>query len=85
MKRDFPLSEATKQLIKERQEARDKFEWDKTKEYTKRIRKSIRKDKTDTLIANLEECLWKDIKRMKNGFLPTHTKLKHLLLCTVCM
>ena len=47
--------EITNKLIKERREARDNFDWDKVKMLTKQIRKSIRKDRTDALVNNLEE------------------------------
>ena len=48
---------------------------DKRRE-TEDIRRSVRKDRTDMLIQNLEECLWYDIKKAKAGFIPNHVKLR---------
>ena len=48
----------------------------KVKQVTKPIRKSVRKDRTDALINDLEECIWYDIKKAKAGFIPNHIKLR---------
>jgi len=76
IKREFDLSEATNKLIEERQKARDNYDWVKVKQFTKDIRKSVRSDRTNQLVKNLEECLWHDIKKAKTSFLPSHVKLR---------
>jgi len=76
IKREFNISDHTKSLIEIRQQARDRCDWNQVKIHTKQIRKSIRKDRTDLLVQNLEECLWYDIKKAKTGFVPNHVKLR---------
>ena len=76
IKREFDISPHSQQLIDNRQSARDQHQWSNVTQLTKDIRKSIRKDRADALIANLEECLWYDLKKAKAGYLPTHTKLR---------
>ena len=65
--RQFEMSDNTKNLLERRQVARDRYKWTEAKELTKQIRKSVRNDKTEGLLKNLEECLWEDIKKLKKG------------------
>ena len=65
IKREFDVSNNSRELIEKRQKARDKKRWDDIKPLTKEIRKSIRKDRTDNLIKNLEECCI-CVKRLQN-------------------
>jgi len=76
IKREFEISDDTKNLIKDRQKARNVYDWEEVKRHTKLIRKSVRNDRTNQLISNLEECLWYDIKKAKTCFLPNHVKLR---------
>jgi len=75
IKREFEIASATKKLIEEIQEARDRFNRDEVK-HTKEILKIVRKGRTTQLINNLEECLRYDIKKAKTSFMPNHVKLR---------
>ena len=70
------LSRRTIDLISERQAARDELNREKI-ELHKQVRKSIRKDKKDKLIEQLDTGEWEPIKKTRKGFIPKHTKLTH--------
>ena len=68
-------SSNTEELFKTRQCLRELGEWDAVRDITKEIKRSIRKDRLNHLLRNLEEELWHDIKKARRGFTPKHTKL----------
>ena len=75
-KRDFEMSSTTKTLFESRQQMEDENKFEEVKQLTKKIRKSIQKDRTEYKLANLEQELWQDIKRAKANYLPKYTKIK---------
>ena len=73
---DNTRSQESETLFKERQKLKNEHKYEDAKRTTYKIRKPIRKQKTDNNIKNLEDQLWHDIKKAKSTFVPTHTKLR---------
>ena len=70
------MSSTTKALFESRQQMKDENKFEEVKQLTKKIRKSIQKDRTEYKLANLEQELWQDIQRAKANYLPKYTKIK---------
>ena len=70
------MSEESLNLIKKRQEEKEKDNWEEVKNLNTQIRKHIQKDKRDKRIRHLEEELWYDLKKGKNGILTKAHKTK---------
>ena len=77
IKRGGNLSADTKNRIELRQSKKNAREVEDVKELTKKIGRSIAKERRHALKENLEDCIWHDIKNAKSGFVPSHVKLKH--------
>ena len=80
-KRDIKTTDTSRSpeleaLFEERQKHKNDGQYTEAKRLTHKIRKLLRKERTDNNIKNLEDQLWHDIKKAKSTFVPSHTKLK---------
>ena len=73
---DISRSPELEALFTDRQRRKTEGNYEEAKRITYRIRKRIKKERTDNNIKNLEDHLWHDIKKAKSTFIPSHTKLK---------
>lgn len=77
MDREFKRSAELEQLFSNRKKLYNEGKFDEAKTETKKIRKTIKQERTDLRIKHLEEELWFDVKKAKRGFVPSHTKMSH--------
>ena len=80
-KRDIKNPDTTRSteleaLFTERQRYKNEGNYTEAKRTTYKIRKRLRKERTDNNIRNSEDHLWHDIKKAKSTFIPSHTKLR---------
>ncbi|MCS5642106.1 MAG: reverse transcriptase family protein, partial [Dehalococcoidia bacterium] len=71
------ITEATMQLRRDRQAARDKQDGETEKLLHKKVRNAVRADKRKYWAELLNNEDWKEVKQTKKGFMPKYTRLKH--------